>query len=92
MAHHRSEPWRGALGLERLAGLKVSHREPREAGQRAKGTRKSMTGKALRRCPSLLKKVRNAASADGDQCVKRACITKLFIVATKQPRGEAEKK
>jgi len=92
MAHHRSEPWWAALGLERLAGLKVSHREPREAGQRAKGTRKSMTGKALRRCPRLLKKVRNAASADGDQCVKRACITKLFIVATKQPRGEAEKK
>lgn len=92
MAHHRGEPWRAALGFERLAGLKISHREPREAGQRAKRTRKSMTGKALRRYPCLLKQLWNAASADGDQCVERACITKLFIVATKQPRGEAEKK
>lgn len=51
-----------------------------------------MTGKAPRWCPRLLKQVRNAASADGDQCVKRARITKLSIVATKQPRGEIEKK
>ena len=51
-----------------------------------------MPAKALRWCPRLLKQVRNAASADGDQCVKRARITKLSIVSTKQARGEAEKK
>jgi len=90
VAHHRGEPWWAALGLERLSELKVSHREPRKAGQRTKRTRKSMTSKAPRWRRRLLKQVRNAASADGDQCIKRAGISELSIGAAKQSCGETE--